>query len=299
MHALPDANLETSDGRLVMETGEAQAGFLICSATTPKLRVLYADVNARWLFAGRPLVGMPLTSLFEAVDDQKDLQSAFDALASGATVYVHQRLRLARHGLHHVAMRLQPLVGGDGNEPWALCSFEAAASDGGLAEIDASPALPSLEASPNARSAAAALDLATFVEDLAHRLQLLLPGDVRVATVKPVDPLWVDAPGDALEEIVACLLALATPLDPWRYAVRLVVREDRGADTATLGFALEGDVGGSMARSPLPGCVQTRLEELGLGLVTDVSLGADAGLALVMRLARTSNGHRGNGTAAR
>ncbi|MFW5833653.1 MAG: hypothetical protein ACOCYE_06110, partial [Pseudomonadota bacterium] len=186
---------------------------------------------------------------------------------------------------------LQPLVGGDGNEPWALCSFDAVdrttdLMDGFEQAVDDHPGL--------AEVPAPALDLAAFVEDLAQRLRQLLPGDVEVTTVKAVHPVWVDTPADALEEIVACLLALATPLDPWRYTVRLAVREQTADNRAALCFALAGNLASGVAATPLPAGLEERMDELGLRLLPDTSTGVGQGMALIMSLAMR-HAHNGRG----
>ncbi len=259
------------DPTAAADDAEPRAGFLVCSVATRAMRVLYADSHARRLIGGDGLVGTALWSLLEIPEPD----TAHEAAGSGRTFHGQVRLATGRAKGRTVALRIQPLAAGDGNEPWALCSFETLA--------DSSPAPSAVD--DDAAAPRDLLDLTTFVRALAHRLRVLLPGNIQVGTVLPLDAIWVRASADVLEEIVASLLALSTPHDPWRHVVRLVVRCDGDGSHARLCFALVGDVRGDRAMARIPAELIERLTGLGLGLVADSSTGAGPGLALVMRSA--------------
>jgi hypothetical protein len=187
-----------------------------------------------------------------------------------ATFFTRTRTRTrCRDGVaRDVHAHLQPLAAADDRSPWALCTFDVESAAW-------APPEPRPEDEP-------AGEIGAIVERLAERLSCLLPGRVDVQVCRGDGPQWVAASADDVEEIVSSCLAVAKPLDPWHYTVKLAVQGGPAVGRVRLAFALVGDRDDAMAQAPLPDGVGAQLAALGLELERDGSLEGCRGLALVM-----------------
>ncbi|MFW5680095.1 MAG: hypothetical protein ACOCYE_03820 [Pseudomonadota bacterium] len=186
-------------------------GFVVCDGRTPVLPILYADLRAARCYSGRIVPGTPLHQLFRDEDGPTTLSRAHADLAKGGPVTLFLRPTCRLGADRAVALSLHRWSQGAGGGTRILCAFSSPQAGSEAC------------ASAKCRPAGPRVDLRVWLEEAEERLRFHLPGRVEVRLPQLAEPLWVAADSDALDEVVAHLLATPAPPDPWDYAVEIDV----------------------------------------------------------------------------